>query len=165
MQPLVQISQDIVSNVQLKRLRRVTHGPLSIGLYLHGAMVVPSVIPVAVERPSAAQRDSAEFRAYVDEMWRRLRVFSKRSAAIPADAHGSFEWLSAAGSFWWEARERAGLSREQVATRLGITASDVRFVEFGLVTPRDLSEKRLRAYAQALDDPELYEHYRRRFEF
>jgi hypothetical protein len=119
---------------------------------------------VAVERPTPANRDSPEFRAYVDEMWRRLRVFSKRSAAIPANEHGSFEWLAAAGSFWWEARERAGFSRDEVARRLGVTAKDVRFLEFGLVTAKDLSERRLRGYAQALDDPDLYEHYHRRFE-
>ena len=54
---------------------------------------------------------AGEDRVYMDELWRRLRVFATRSAAIPADERGSFEWLSSAGAFWWDARERAGVAR------------------------------------------------------
>src|SRR5713226_7065290 len=100
----------------------------------------------------------------MDELWRRLRVFSKRSAAIPADERGSFEWLAAAGAFWWEARERACLAREDVAQQLGLSANQVRFLEFGLITPQELSERRLRTYSRALGDPGLYEQFRERFE-
>jgi ribosome-binding protein aMBF1 (putative translation factor) len=121
-------------------------------------------IPVAVERSATPNRNSDEFREYMDQMWRRLRVFSKRSAAVPADERGSFEWLSAAGSFWWEARERAGMSREEFAERLGLPVNEVRFLEFGLVTPQELSERRVREYAGALNEPQLYEQFRQRFE-
>ena len=121
-------------------------------------------IPVPDERQTSPNRNSDEFRSYMDEMWRRLRVFSKRSAAVPAEEHGSFEWLSAAGSFWWEARERVGLSREEFAQRLDLPLNQVRFLEFGLVTPQELSERRLRQYARALDEPDLYEQFLRRFE-
>ena len=100
----------------------------------------------------------------MDELWRRLRVFSKRSAAIPAEERGSFEWLSSAGMFWWQARERAGMSREDLADGLGIGVNQVRFLELGLVTPHELSERSLRAYARALGAPHLYEQFRERFE-
>src|SRR5947208_8628411 len=103
-------------------------------------------------------------RAFMDELWRRLRVFAKRSAAIPADERGSFEWLSAAGGFWWQARERAGLSREDLAHSLAIQTNQVRFMELGLVMARELSEPSLRAHARALGAPELYEQFCERFE-
>jgi ribosome-binding protein aMBF1 (putative translation factor) len=119
---------------------------------------------VPAKRQAVQNRNSDEFRAYMDEMWRRLRVFAKRSAAVPSEERGSFEWLSAAGSFWWEARERAGLSREEFAQRLDLPLNQVRFLEFGLVTPQELSERRLHEYARALDEPALYEQFLKRFE-
>jgi hypothetical protein len=119
---------------------------------------------VAVQDPANAKRNSAELRAYMDALWQRLRVFAKRSAPIPADKPGSFEWLSAAGAFWWQARERAGLSRNDVAQRLGLQVNQVQFLEFGLATRQDLSERRLRDYARALDAPELADQFRERFE-
>ena len=100
----------------------------------------------------------------MDELWGRLRVFSKRSAAIPAEERGSFEWLSSAGAFWWQARERAGLSRADLAQLLGSTVNQVCFLEFGLVMPQELSERYLRSYARALSNPDLYEQFRERFE-
>src|SRR5882762_725218 len=100
----------------------------------------------------------------MDELWQRLRVFAKRSATIPADEHGSFEWLSSAGVFWCQARERAGISHEDLAHNLGIRTNQVRFLELGLVMPRELSERSLRAHAQALGAPELYEQFCERFE-
>lgn len=100
----------------------------------------------------------------MDELWRRLRLFSTRTAAIPADERGSFEWLAAAGVFWWEARERAGLSRAAAATQLGIPEMQLRFLEFGLVTPRELTAQRLHEYARILGDPELYAQFQCRFE-
>jgi hypothetical protein len=119
---------------------------------------------VAVEQHPNATRSSDELRIYMDEMWRRLRVFSRRSAAIPAEERGSFEWLTAAGAFWWDARERAGLSRDDVAHQLGVTVNHVRFLEFGLVTLRELSEKPMRAHAEALGQPDLYVQFQERFE-
>ncbi len=100
----------------------------------------------------------------MDELWRRLQVFSKRAAAIPAEERGSFEWLSSAGAFWWQARERAGLSRQDLAQGLGIPVNQVSFLEFGLVMPQELSERSLRSYARALGAPDLYEQFRERFE-
>ena len=100
----------------------------------------------------------------MDELWGRLRVFSKRSAAIPAQEQGSFEWLSAAGAFWKDARERAGLSPDEVATQLGLPVNQVRFLELGLVGRHELSEHRLREYARTVGDPELYDQFRQRFE-
>jgi hypothetical protein len=102
--------------------------------------------------------------AYMDELWGRLRVFSKRSAAIPAEQQGSFEWLSAAGAFWKTARERAGLSAQDVAVQLGLSVSQVRFLELGLVARHELSEQRLRDYARTVGDPNLYDRFRERFE-
>lgn len=119
---------------------------------------------MAVQKEHASQNPDAEPRAVLDEMWRRLRVFSKQAATIPSDERGSFEWLAAAGAFWWAAREAAGLSREDVARQAGITVNKVRFLEFGLPMPRELTERRLRPYASALGEPELYDQYRARFE-
>jgi Helix-turn-helix domain len=119
---------------------------------------------MAVDDQALANRNSAEFRAYVDELWRRLRVFSKRSAAIPAQERGSFEWLSAAGAFWRQARERASLSPADVAEQLGVSVNQVRFLELGLVAPNELSERRLRAYARTVGDPDLYDQFRDQFE-
>src|ERR1700716_2931195 len=109
---------------------------------------------MAGENQAMANTNSAEFRAYVDELWQRLRVFSKRAAAIPAEEQGSFEWLSAAGAFWKSARERAGLSAEEVALQLGLPVNQVRFLELGLVTRHELSERRLRDYARTVGDPD-----------
>jgi len=100
----------------------------------------------------------------MDELWGRLRVFSKRSAAIPAQEQGSFEWLSAAGAFWKDAGERAGLSADDVASQLGLPVNQVRFLELGLVGRHELSEHRLREYARTVGDPELYDQFRQRFE-
>jgi hypothetical protein len=121
---------------------------------------------VAVEDHATSNRaqSSAESRVYMDELWRRLRVFSTRSAGIPADERGSFEWLATAGAFWWEAREHAGLSRDEVANQVGSSVNQIRFLEFGVVTPQELSERRLRPYARALGDPGLYEQFQERFE-
>jgi hypothetical protein len=121
---------------------------------------------VAVEHQATSNRgqSSAESRTYMDELWRRLRVFSTRSAGIPADERGSFEWLAAAGAFWWEAREHAGLSRDDVAHQVGSSVNQIRFLEFGVVTSQELSERRLRPYARALGDPGLYEQFQERFE-
>jgi ribosome-binding protein aMBF1 (putative translation factor) len=119
---------------------------------------------MAGEDQAIANRNSAEFRAYVDELWQRLQVFSKRSAAIPAEERGSFEWLSAAGAFWKTARERAGLSTQEVALQLGLSVNQVRFLELGLVSRQELSERRLRDYARIVGDPELYDRFRERFE-
>jgi hypothetical protein len=119
---------------------------------------------MAGEDQATANRNSEEFRAYVDELWRRLRVFSKRSAAIAADEQGSFEWLSAAGAFWKSARERAGLSAQDVALQLDLPVNQLRFMELGLVTRHELSERRLRDYARTVGDPELYDQFRARFE-
>jgi hypothetical protein len=116
---------------------------------------------MAVE--ATGNRNSAEFSAYMDELWRRLRLFSKRSAAIPAEEQGSFEWLVAAGAFWRQAREQASVTRDDVAEQLGISVNQVRFLELGLVTAHELSERRLREYARAIGDPELYERFRQQF--
>lgn len=103
-------------------------------------------------------------RAYLDELWGRLRMFSRRCAAIPAEQQGSFEWLSAAGAFWKTARERAGLSARDVALELGLPVNQVRFLELGLVSRHELGEQRLRDYARTVGDPDLYDQFRERFE-
>ena len=103
-------------------------------------------------------------RGYLDGMWRQLRTYAKHTAAIPARQRGSFEWLSAAGSFWWEAREHAALSRDEAAERAGLSVSQVRFLEYGLLPARELSRRRLARYAQALGDADLYDRFRDRFE-
>ena len=119
---------------------------------------------MAAEDRTTANRNSAEFRAYLDELWPRLRLCSIRTAAIPPDERGSCQWLSAAGAFWKAARERAGLSAQDVAPQLGLSVNHVRFLELGLVGRNELSEQRLRAYARTVGDPGLYEVFRERFE-
>jgi len=47
---------------------------------------------------------------------------------------------------------------------LGIAVNQVCFLEFGLVMPRELSERSLRAHARALGEPDLYEQFCERFE-
>ena len=83
---------------------------------------------------------------------------------MPADERGSFEWLAAAGQFWWQAREAAGVSRADAASALQCSVNRLRLLEFGLVTPRTFSAGRLRRYAGRLGDAELYTQYRERFE-
>jgi hypothetical protein len=121
-------------------------------------------VGVAIAREPAGRRASNDNRAYLDELWQCLPAFAVNAAGLPAEERGSFEWLAAAGRFWWVARESAELSREEAATTLGCSVYRLRLLEFGLVTPRSFSSGRWRAYASQLGDAGLYDQYRERFE-
>lgn len=96
---------------------------------------------MAVQRQqSTARRTPDELRTFLDDLWRRLRIFNSRTAAIPSDETGSAEWLAAVGASWRQARERQALSTDEVARRLGVAVNHVRFQELGLVTMQDLSD-------------------------
>jgi hypothetical protein len=107
---------------------------------------------------------TADLPAYLDELWRRLPDFALHAAGLPADEPGSFEWLVSAGEFWQAAREQAGMDREAAAATLGSSLDRLRLMEYGLVSPRSFSPRRLRRYATALGDPELVDRFRERFE-
>jgi hypothetical protein len=119
---------------------------------------------MAVEQRPSGSPSAAELRAFLDEMWRRLPEFAMQSAGLPAEERGSFEWQAAAGRFWWVAREEAGLSHSEAAQALGCSANELRLMEFGLLTRRAFAGRRLRAYAQRLGEPDLYDQFQSRFE-
>ncbi len=116
-----------------------------------------------VEDQAPATRDAAELRAYMDALWKRLRVFARRSALARPDERWSPEWLEQIGRFWWQAREQAGVSRQEVAARIGVSVDDVRLLEYGLGLPRELKYGLLGRYAEALGEPALYLTCRQRF--
>lgn len=114
---------------------------------------------------------SPDFRSYLDELYQRLPGYASRAATIPAGEFGSVEWLRDVGRFHWEARAASGLTRRQVAERMGVPVNAIRFFEFG-VSDRELglrvgtgedSREFPRAYAEVIGRPELYSQYRERF--
>jgi hypothetical protein len=121
-------------------------------------------VSVAVQEQPSRKRGTSDNRAFLDELWRCLPTFAVQSASLPAEARGSFEWLAAAGQFWWTAREEAGVSREDAARALGCSTDRLRLLEFGLVSPGAFATRRWRGYASRLGDPGLYQQYRDRFE-
>jgi len=100
----------------------------------------------------------------MDELWLRLRLVARQSAPLPAAAPGSVEWLADVGRFWWQARERAGLSRADLAQRLDRSENQVRFFEFGLFSVKELQNGLLDAYARALGEPALVDRFRDEFD-
>lgn len=118
-----------------------------------------------------------EFKIYMEELWVRLPKFGELAASIPAEAPGSVEWLGRIGKFWWLAREQQGLTRREVAQRIGVETDAVRFLEFGMgyselgiidqdgkLNPSAAVESPLvGGYANALGRPELLEQFRDRF--
>jgi hypothetical protein len=112
----------------------------------------------------AARSDTAELRQYMDELWQRLRLVARNSAPLPTAAPGSVEWLASVGRFWWQARERVGLSRAELAQRLDRPLNQVRFFEFGLFSVQELKQGFLLEYANALGEPDLIARFREEFE-
>lgn len=108
--------------------------------------------------------DTAELRIYLDELWRGLPRFAKHGAGLPAEERGSFEWLAAAGRFWWTAREDADFDRDHAARVLGCSLERLRLMEYGLVSPLAFGVRRLRAYSARLGHPHLYDTFRDHFE-
>jgi hypothetical protein len=111
----------------------------------------------------AGRTDTAELRQYMDELWQRLRLVARQSAPLPASAPGSVDWLASVGRFWWHARERVGLSREELAQRLDRSINQVRFFEFGLFSVEELRNGFLHQYARALGEPDLVDRFREQF--
>lgn len=103
--------------------------------------------------------ESPEVTQYFDELRKRLPGYAQRAAEVPAGAAESVEALEQLGTWWQQAREQNGLSRRQVAERMGVEINQVRFVELGLATAEDLQGEFLQRYAEALGDPELYQQY------
>jgi len=99
----------------------------------------------------------------MDELWKRVRIFSRRSAAGMPDERWSPEWLEEIGRFWQQAREQSGLSRQDIAQRLDVTLNEVRFLEYGLATPSELKKGWVTRYAEALGEPALDTAFREQF--
>ena len=122
--------------------------------------------------------DSPELAAYVEALWPRLAEFARLAATVPPEAPGSIEWYGRIGKFWWLARERQGLTREEVAQRMSEDIDSVRFLEFGLgwselgittgdnkIDPSAVADSDMvKGYAQALGQPQLYEQFCERFQ-
>lgn len=122
-------------------------------------------------------RNSPEFRAYTDELYRRMPTMARLAALIAPGQPGSVEWLGRIGRFWWEAREETGLSRTEVAKRMNIDINTVRFVEFGYgypelglvspegrINPTSIAESDFPGrYAEALGRVDLLPTFRARF--
>jgi hypothetical protein len=100
----------------------------------------------------------------MDELWQRLRLVSRGAARVPAAAPGSVDWLARVGRFWWQARERAGVSRAELAARLDCPVNQLRFFEFGLFSPEELGGGLVHEYARALGEPDLVGRFREEFE-
>jgi len=122
-------------------------------------LMQPQEVPIDIEDQELANRDSPEFKAYMAELRMRLPGYARRAATVPPGERDSVEWLGRMGKFWWEAREREGLSRSQVAKRMGVTANQIRFLEFGLAGSEELTIDFLGRYAAALGRPSLLEEF------
>ena len=107
--------------------------------------------------------ESEEFGGYLEELRQRLPAYGLRAASVMPEEPGSIELAGRIGKFWWEARERAGVSRYQIAERMGMSPNQVRFLEVGLASPEELRNGILPAYAEALGQPELLEECRQQF--
>lgn len=60
-------------------------------------------------------------------------------------------WMEAMGRFWKSIRNEVGLSRKEVARRMGmVSESELAFFENGLVSPEDLPPAFIRTLAMAL---------------
>ena len=115
------------------------------------------------EDQALANENSPEFRAYMDEVYRRLPTYARRAATIPPGEKGSIEWLARVGKYWWGAREQEHLPRCRVAELAGAHVNSVRLLEFGLALETELSPEFLQRYATALGHPELYEEFQQKF--
>jgi len=109
------------------------------------------------------KNESREFRDYAAELSARLPEYARRAASVEPETEGSIEWCGRIGKFWWQAREQKGLSRYQVAEKMAVNVNQVRFMEVGFNDLTDLSNDFFVSYAQALDRPELYKEFCRRF--
>jgi len=107
--------------------------------------------------------NSPEFRQYMDELFERLPGYAQRAAAVPPESKGSIEWYGRAGKLLWEAREKAGLSRYEVAERMHVPVGKVRFIEVGLATEQEISNGFVESYAKVIGDPDLYLRFRKTF--
>ena len=128
------------------------------------------------QEPRGKFVDSSEFKAYSDELFKRLDVHLDLAASIPAEQPGSVEWLDRIGEFWRKAREQSGVSRNAIADQIGIPLNSVRFLEVGLgypelgliqegkVNPSAALESDIhRRYAEALGHPELLQQFQEQF--
>lgn len=107
---------------------------------------------------------SPEFDQYLEELRERLPGYGRRAAGVTPKARGSVEWLGRIGKFWWEARERKSLTRQQVAERSSIPVNKVRFLEVGLATWDEIQDTELlQSLAAALEEPALYEQCKNQF--
>lgn len=111
----------------------------------------------------SSKQESSDFTEYLDELRRRLPEYARRAAAVSPEAKGSIEWLARIGKFWWEAREREGLSRYQVAEKLDVPVNSVRFLELGIASLDEVANLPPK-YATALGRPELYSRFIEQFE-
>ncbi len=117
----------------------------------------------AAPSPEAEDPEPRELRQYMEELWKRIPDHARRAASIKPGASGSVEWYAAIGRFWWEERNRAGLSRYQVAETMNVDVNRVRFLEVGVADPHDLRNGFLRMYAGALERPDLIDEFSQRF--
>lgn len=117
--------------------------------------------PPEIDRDQIAESD--EFRRYTEKLLVKLPNYARRAAGVAPEAPGSIEWLMRTGKFWWEAREEAGLSRHQMAEKIGIDIDDLRFAEMGLPEPGVWQSEFPKRYADALGQPTLYDAFCERF--
>lgn len=74
--------------------------------------------------------------------------------------------LERSGKFWREARQETGLSRQEMARRLGMDEAkrqELALFENGLVAPEIYRGFLPRTYAEILGKPELYDRFCREF--
>ncbi len=102
---------------------------------------------------------------HLEELERRLPIHARRAAAIPGGAPYSVEYLLRTGTYLSKARQATGLSRRELADRMGVYASRVRFSELGLLAGDEVNEIDWfsQLYAAALGKPELYAEFQRQF--
>mgnify|MGYP001610657491 CR=1 FL=1 len=106
--------------------------------------------------------NSPEFKQYLDELWTRLPGYGEHAAAIRSEAPGSVEQLGRIGKYWWQAREAEGLTRYEVAERMGVPVNQVRFLEVGMGSEEEREILPV-LYANALGKPDLYVGFLKQF--
>ena len=107
-------------------------------------------------RRNVAEADELE--RFMLKVIGRLPHYMKR-CDIKVEAEGSAEWLSRLGRFWWREREVKGLSRPEVATRMGRDVDNVNLLEFGLAEDVELRADFLQGYANALGEPQIFDRF------
>lgn len=108
---------------------------------------------------SQGERPSQEMDDYLRKLKERLPRYAQIAAGVEPGAKGSAEWLQRIGRFCWEARERAGLLRADVAERMEVDPHSITMLDCGVADETELNEDFLRKFFEAVGDPSLFDKF------